>query len=86
MGAFDSFAGSMRPPSAHHLKPGVRRPTEVHTLLQVIGRLLTCGINSVHILAFDWWFEVKFAFNRSTSQSLMAAPRPPLKVLLTRSR
>lgn len=47
MGAFDSVAGSMRPPSARHLKPGAKALTEVHTLLQAIGRLLVCGINSV---------------------------------------
>lgn len=47
MGAFDSLAGSQRPPSARHLKPGAKPPTEVHTLLQALGRLLVCGINSV---------------------------------------
>nr|ART89046.1 polyene polyketide synthase 1 [Agaricomycetes sp.] len=48
MGAFDSLAGSQRPPSARHLKPGVKPSTEVHTLLQTLGRLLVCGINSIN--------------------------------------
>jgi fatty acid synthase len=47
MGAFDAIPGSMHPPSARHLKPGVKAPTEVDTLLQASGRLLLCGINSV---------------------------------------
>jgi hypothetical protein len=47
MGAFDAIPGSMRPPSARHLKPGVKPPTEVDILLQASGRLLLCGVNSV---------------------------------------
>jgi fatty acid synthase len=49
MGASDSLAGSMRPPSARHLKPDAKPLTEVHTFLQAVGQLLICGINSVCI-------------------------------------
>ena len=47
MGAHDVLAASQRPPSAHQLKAGVTVNTESHVLLEVLGRLLTCGVNSV---------------------------------------
>jgi fatty acid synthase len=53
MGAFDSLAGSMRP-STRQLKTSATPPTEVHSLLQVIGKLLACGINSVLMLLVEW--------------------------------
>ncbi|KAK7047807.1 hypothetical protein VNI00_006135 [Paramarasmius palmivorus] len=48
MGAHESVAGSKRPPSARHLKPGVRPPTELDTLYESIGQLLVSGVNSVN--------------------------------------
>jgi hypothetical protein len=61
MGAFDAIPGSMRPPSARHLKPGVKPPTEVDTLLQASGRLLLCGINSVRLNPGS--IEPRYAFS-----------------------
>ncbi|KDQ50123.1 hypothetical protein JAAARDRAFT_711195 [Jaapia argillacea MUCL 33604] len=48
LGASEVVAGSKRPPSARHLKPGVKPPTEVHTLLESLGQLLLTGVNSVN--------------------------------------
>ncbi|KAI3601476.1 polyketide synthase [Moniliophthora roreri] len=48
MGAFESVAGSKRPPSARHLSPGVRATTELDTLYESLGQLLVCGVNSIN--------------------------------------
>ncbi|KDQ58084.1 hypothetical protein JAAARDRAFT_57854 [Jaapia argillacea MUCL 33604] len=48
LGASEVVAGSKRPPSARHLKPGVKPPTEVNTLLESLGQLLLCGVNAIN--------------------------------------
>ncbi|KAG7085922.1 Type I Iterative PKS [Marasmius oreades] len=48
MGAVESVPGSKRPPSARHIKPGSRPPTELDTLYDSLGNLLVCGVNSVN--------------------------------------
>ncbi|ESK88629.1 polyketide synthase [Moniliophthora roreri MCA 2997] len=48
MGAFESVAGSKRPPSARHIKAGQRPPTELDALYEGIGQLLASGVNSVN--------------------------------------
>ena len=57
MGAYDALAGSQRPPSARQLKAGVKATTESHVLLEVLGRLLACGVNSVRNLASSFTCE-----------------------------
>ncbi|CCM00451.1 uncharacterized protein FIBRA_02483 [Fibroporia radiculosa] len=47
MGAHDSMGTGSRPPSLRHTKVSTGAKTELHTLLDTIGRLLLCGINSI---------------------------------------
>ncbi|KAK1215285.1 hypothetical protein PQX77_022103 [Marasmius sp. AFHP31] len=50
MGALQSVAGSKRPPSSRHIKPGTRAPNELDTLYDSISQLLACGLNSVSFI------------------------------------
>lgn len=47
MGAHDSLGTGYRPPSSKHIKPGASVKTEVHAILDTVGHLLLCGVNSV---------------------------------------
>ena len=47
MGAYDSIGTGNRPPSPRQLKAGAKMKTEVHAILDTVGRLLLCGVNSV---------------------------------------
>ncbi|KAL4254858.1 hypothetical protein ABKN59_004677 [Abortiporus biennis] len=53
LGASEVVAGSKRPPSARHLKPGAKPPTEVHTLLESLGQLVLSGINSLNFACLN---------------------------------
>ncbi|CCM04557.1 uncharacterized protein FIBRA_06738 [Fibroporia radiculosa] len=48
MGAPSALAGSRRPPSARHVKPGSSALVEVRTLLEVVGCLLLAGVNKIN--------------------------------------
>ncbi|KIJ24979.1 hypothetical protein M422DRAFT_216980 [Sphaerobolus stellatus SS14] len=47
MGAHDSIGTGYRPPSSKHLKAGTSAKTEVHAILDTVGRLLLFGVNSI---------------------------------------
>jgi hypothetical protein len=47
MGAHDSVGTGYRPPSSKHLKTSAGVKTEVHAMLDTVGRLLLFGVNTV---------------------------------------
>jgi len=87
MGAFDAIECSMRPPSARRLNPGTQQPSEVHTLLQAIGRLLMCSTNSVSnysmscsSLTSSKLLKVNFAALTGCPQEIVHAPDYPFQM------
>lgn len=50
MGAHDSIGTGQRPPSARQLKAGAKMVTEIHAILDTVGRLLLLGLNSVRVI------------------------------------
>ncbi|KAH9940662.1 polyketide synthase [Amylocystis lapponica] len=92
MGAFDSLPGSVRPPSARQLRAGVKPTTETHALLQTLGRLLVCGVNSINFSVLNgcpsnnftgpaYPFQGKvwpFAEREPTYLKRLLPPTPPL--------
>ncbi|KAI3605818.1 polyketide synthase [Moniliophthora roreri] len=79
MGAFESVAGSKRPPSARHIKAGQRPPTELDALYEGIGQLSVAGVNSINFALLNGCPPEKLLGPKYPFQSkyFTIAPRVP---------
>ncbi|KIK63451.1 polyketide synthase [Collybiopsis luxurians FD-317 M1] len=81
MGAHDSIGTGNRPPSPRQLKAGAKMKTEVHAILDTIGRLLLCGVNSINFPILNGYpsdslADIKYPFNKKLWPLANAATHP----------
>ncbi|KAF8837242.1 polyketide synthase [Paxillus ammoniavirescens] len=93
MGAHDSVGTGYRPPSSKHLKTSASVKTEVHAMLDTVGRLLLFGVNSIDFSFLNAYPsnslpDINYPFNKKLwlYANVAASPASYLRWLLPPTR